>query len=65
MPKQRIARAIGALLAGKAGKAKAKKAKPQRTESRTIALAISGLEVPVELRRHRSARRSRARASRW
>jgi len=28
-----------------------------RGESRTIALAISGLEVPVELRRHRAARR--------
>jgi predicted metal-dependent hydrolase len=31
--------------------------KPAATQSRTIALAISGLEVPVEIRRHRSARR--------
>ena len=31
--------------------------KAQRAPSRTIALAITGLEVPVEVRRHRSARR--------
>ena len=58
MPKPRLLRAIGNLFAAKRP-AKAKTAKPKavRAEPRTIALAITGLEVPVELRRHRSARR--------
>ena len=63
MSKTRIARAIDALFASRALAAKAapagksKKTTAPRTSSRTIALAITGLEVPVELRRHRSARR--------
>jgi predicted metal-dependent hydrolase len=47
----------------RATKVPAKKSKAAATQSRTIALAISGLEVPVEIRRHRSARRLTLRIS--
>ena len=40
-----------------ASKIKVEKTKSARAASRSIALDITGLEVPVELRRHRSARR--------
>lgn len=54
-PSPRTAR--GTRPAVKPGSTKPAKAKAIAGSARSIALAITGLEVPVELRRHRSARR--------
>lgn len=57
MPKPRAAKAAARRPARSATPAKSANGRTRVSVSRSIALAITGLEVPVEVRRHRSARR--------